>query len=141
MTFNEIAYVVSNMLFSDVLSSSELKTIIERSFNFPLPVRKVGERLYSAELFHGPTLAFKDFGARFMARMLSSLLASGKCSGVRGDKLHVLIATTGNTAARLYHRLVEPQTGLPAIALPSPSAANARTSLPQLVEAYRAALL
>ena len=99
MTFNEIAYVVSNMLFSDVLSSSELKTIIERSFNFPLPVRKVGERLYSAELFHGPTLAFKDFGARFMARMLSSLLASGKCSGVRGDKLHVLIATTGNTGS------------------------------------------
>ena len=53
----------------------------------------------------------------------------------------IRIATTGNTAARLYHRLVEPQPGLPASALPSPSAANARTSLLQLVEAYRAALL
>ena len=51
------------------------------------------------------------------------------------------IATTGSTAARLYRRLVEPQAGLPAIGLPSPSAANARTSFPQLVAAYRAALL
>lgn len=99
MTFTEIAYVVCNMLFGDVLSSSELKNIIERSFNFPLPVRKVGDRLYSAELYHGPTLAFKDFGARFMARMISSLYTSGKFSGVRGDKLHVLIATTGNTGS------------------------------------------
>ena len=51
------------------------------------------------------------------------------------------IAATGSTAARLYRRLVEPQAGLPAIGLPSPSAANARTSFPQLVAAYRAALL
>lgn len=99
MTFTEIAYVVSNTLFGDVLSSSELKSIIERSFNFPLPVRKVSDRLYAAELFHGPTLAFKDFGARFMARMLSSLYSSGKCDSVNGNKLHVLIATTGNTGS------------------------------------------
>lgn len=51
------------------------------------------------------------------------------------------VAVTGSTAARLYHRLVEPQTGLPAILLPSPSAANARMAFPQLVAAYRAALL
>lgn len=51
------------------------------------------------------------------------------------------ICTTGSTAARLYHRLIEPQTGLAAITLPSPSAANARTSFSQLLSAYRAALL
>lgn len=51
------------------------------------------------------------------------------------------ICTTGSAAARFYHRLAEPQTGLSAIALPSPSAANARTSFPQLLSAYRAALL
>lgn len=51
------------------------------------------------------------------------------------------IAATGSTAAQLYRRLVEPQAGLPAIGLPSPSAANARASFPQLVAAYRAALL
>ena len=51
------------------------------------------------------------------------------------------ICTTGSTAARLYHRLIEPQTGLTAITLPSPSAANARTSFLQLLSAYRAALL
>ena len=51
------------------------------------------------------------------------------------------ICTTGGAAARFYHRLAEPQTGLAAIALPSPSAANARTAFPQLLSAYRAALL
>lgn len=51
------------------------------------------------------------------------------------------ICTTGSTAARLYHRLIEPQTGLAATTLPSPSAANARTSFEQLLSAYRAALL
>lgn len=51
------------------------------------------------------------------------------------------ICTTGSTAAQLYHRLIEPQTGLAAITLPSPSAANARASFSQLVAAYRAALL
>ena len=51
------------------------------------------------------------------------------------------MCTTGGTAARLYHRLLEPQTGLPALCLPSPSAANARTSFEQLLAAYRAALL
>lgn len=101
MSLTEIAYVVSNQLFGEAVPSGELKDIIERSFNFPLPVVQVADRLYAAELFHGPTLAFKDFGARFMARMLRSLMLSGKGKIASGEKLHVLIATTGNTGSAI----------------------------------------
>lgn len=101
MSFTEIAYVVASMFFGEELPSGELKTIIERSFNFPMPVVQVADQLYAAEQFHGPTLAFKDFGARFMARMLRILLMSGKTTVGADSKLHILIATTGNTGSAI----------------------------------------
>ena len=69
----------------------ELESIIADAFTFKAPLVKADDRIYALELFHGPTLAFKDFGARFMARVLSA---------VRGNKhLTILTATSGDTGA------------------------------------------
>lgn len=101
MSFDEIAYVVANTLFSDSVSSAELKQIVEGSFNFPVPVVHVGDNIYAVELFHGPTLAFKDFGARFMARMLCSLRSDIIRHGHKPRRLKVVVATTGNTGSAI----------------------------------------
>ena len=98
MSFVEIAYVLANQLFGGDVDSASLKRIVEESFNFPVPLRHVGDNLYALELFHGPTLAFKDFGARFMAKLLGHL-HNGK--GGKTGKLHVLIATNGNTGSAI----------------------------------------
>ena len=69
----------------------ELEAIIADAFTFKAPIVKADENVYALELFHGPTLAFKDFGARFMARVLGA---------IRGDKhLTILTATSGDTGA------------------------------------------
>lgn len=99
MTFPEIAYVIADRLFGDVLHAVEIKKIVDGSFNFPVPIVQVADNLWSLELFHGPTLAFKDFGARFMARMLRLFLEKGKVQAGTDGKLHVLVATTGNTGS------------------------------------------
>ncbi len=70
MTFQEIAYVVANTLFGEDVESDRLKAIVYDALNFPIPLKKVEDNIYVLELFHGPTLAFKDVGARFMARLL-----------------------------------------------------------------------
>lgn len=68
-----------------------LESIVDDAFSFKAPLVKADENIFALELFHGPTLAFKDFGARFMARVLSS---------IRGDKhLTILTATSGDTGA------------------------------------------
>jgi threonine synthase len=96
MTFAEIAYVLGNLLYGPEISSVNIKHIVEESFNFDVPLVKVSGNIYSLELFHGPTMAFKDFGARFMARLLKFL---PKPNGA--NKLHVLVATTGNTGSAI----------------------------------------
>ncbi|MBQ9274443.1 MAG: threonine synthase [Succinivibrio sp.] len=69
----------------------QLESLIEDAFNFPCPLVKAAENVYALELFHGPTLAFKDFGARFMARVLGA---------VKGERhVTVLTATSGDTGA------------------------------------------
>ena len=69
----------------------ELESIIADAFTFKAPIVKADENVYALELFHGPTLAFKDFGARFMARVLGS---------IRGDKhLTIVSETSGDTGA------------------------------------------
>lgn len=77
-----------------------LEAIIADAFNFPAPLVKADDNSYCLELFHGPTLAFKDFGARFMARVLSSIIGSDKCT--------ILTATSGDTGAAVadafYHQ-------------------------------------
>ncbi|HMM12393.1 MAG TPA: threonine synthase [Bacteroidales bacterium] len=77
----------------DELADEQLQHLCAEVFNFPLPLVKLNENLYTLELFHGPTLAFKDFGARFMARVLSSIAQE------KGVEIRVLVATSGDTGS------------------------------------------
>lgn len=93
MSLQDIAYVVADMLFGDDMESASLKSIINETLNFEIPLVKVDADKYSLELFHGPTLAFKDVGARFMARMLAFFSGSGG----ENRTVNVLVATSGDT--------------------------------------------
>lgn len=94
MTLQEIAYVVANTLFGQDVESETLKNIVYDTLNFDIPLVHVDENRYSLELFHGPTLAFKDVGARFMARLLGYFnQKDGK------DVVNVLVATSGDTGS------------------------------------------
>ena len=70
-SFNEIAFEVLNSFLQNDIGKEDLEKIIERAFNFAVPLVELSANLYILELFHGPTLAFKDFGARFMAQVIS----------------------------------------------------------------------
>ena len=70
MSFQEIAYQVADAFFGEDIEANALKQIVYDTLSFDCPIVKVEENIYSLELFHGPTLAFKDVGARFMARLL-----------------------------------------------------------------------
>lgn len=93
MSLREIAYVVTDMLMDGDVASEVLKSIVDETLSFEVPFREIGPGRYVLELFHGPTMAFKDFGVRFMARLLSSM---DKKNGV---SLKVFVATSGNTGA------------------------------------------
>ena len=75
------------------IPEKELKRIVKDAFNFPLPLVKLDKNLYILELFHGPTLSFKDFGARFMARAMNYYLKQ------EGQKLNIIVATSGDTGS------------------------------------------
>ncbi len=82
-------------LIGDELPRDTLNAMVKNAFTFPAPLAKVNDDIYALELFHGPTLAFKDFGGRFMAQALSA---------VRGDgKITILTATSGDTGAAVAH--------------------------------------
>ena len=90
-TFQEIAYTVANAFFSENVDAGSLKKIVYDTLAFDCPVVEVKENIYSLELFHGPTLAFKDVGARFMARLLQYFN--------REASINVLVATSGDTGS------------------------------------------
>lgn len=96
MSLREIGYVVCNTLLGDLLSSSDLKAIVDDALDFEVPVKKVDDhgRMYVMELFHGPTLSFKDAGARFMSRLMPVLLPEKKT-------INVLLATSGDSGGAL----------------------------------------
>ncbi|CED58857.1 Threonine synthase [Moritella viscosa] len=87
--------VILQSLIGDEFSEQELHDIIASAFNFPAPVTKISDKISALELFHGPTLAFKDFGGRFMAQCLSRLTT--------GEKITILTATSGDTGAAVAH--------------------------------------
>lgn len=94
MTLPEMASEVAAHLFGEDVDREALKTLTEETMNFPIPLVKVDDNKYSLELFHGPTLAFKDVGARFMARLLGYFNRESK------DRLvNVLVATSGDTGS------------------------------------------
>ncbi|RKR81540.1 threonine synthase [Mucilaginibacter gracilis] len=90
-SLSEIAFEVAKTLLSDSVAEDDLKAIINDAINFEAPVVKLEEDVYVLELFHGPSLAFKDFGARFMSRIMSYFLRDGE------QLLDVLVATSGDT--------------------------------------------
>lgn len=95
MSLTEIAYVVTNMLLGDEIDSATIKSVVERSFDFDIPLRQLPSGVHVLELFNGPTHAFKDISARFMASLLRSHPA------ISGEHPVVLTATTGNTGAAI----------------------------------------
>ena len=70
LSFQEIAYRVADAFFGEDVPADTLKQIVYDTLSFDVPLVKVADNIYSLELFHGPTLAFKDVGGRFMARLL-----------------------------------------------------------------------
>jgi len=94
MSLQDIAYVVANTLFGSDIESETLKEIVNDTLNFDIPLKQVEGNKYSLELFHGPTLAFKDVGARFMARILSYFNKNNSTKDV-----NVLVATSGDTGS------------------------------------------
>ena len=91
MDDGEIAYQVMQHYVSESIPGNMLQEIIKETLNFPIPLIKIKDNIFSLELFHGPTLAFKDVGARFMSRCL------GYFAKERNEKLVVLVATSGDT--------------------------------------------
>ena len=94
-SFQEIACVVADAFFGEDVNAEDLKKIVCETLSFETPLAQVEDNIYSLELFHGPTLAFKDVGARFMARLLQYFIRKEK-----GDSLvNVLVATSGDTGS------------------------------------------
>lgn len=94
LTFQEIAFEVAKAFFGGDVEEQELKRIVYDTLAFDCPVVPVCDHIYSLELFHGPTLAFKDVGARFMARLLGYFIRQeGK------QQVNVLVATSGDTGS------------------------------------------
>lgn len=95
MSFQEIAYTVADAFFGEDVDADSLKKIVYETLAFDCPVVPVTDDIYTLELFHGPTLAFKDVGARFMARLLQYFIKKENKNGL----VNVLVATSGDTGS------------------------------------------
>tara|TARA_R100001143_G_scaffold63508_2_gene71096 strand:- start:3359 stop:4663 length:1305 start_codon:yes stop_codon:yes gene_type:complete len=95
--FQEIAFQMAKPYLIDALSDEEIHSVINDTFNFPIEMKSVGENQFILELFHGPTLAFKDFGARFMARLFSEKAQKDQ------QEVTILVATSGDTGSAVAH--------------------------------------
>ncbi|GJM59491.1 MULTISPECIES: threonine synthase [Persicobacter] len=93
LSFQEIALEVTSALLSEEVPVEVLKSICDDAFDFEVPLVEVSPKVYALELFHGPTHAFKDFGARFMARIMGYFLEKS------GEQIHILVATSGDTGS------------------------------------------
>ena len=86
---------ILSALIGDELSEDQVNSMVDAAFQFPAPINQVKDGVYALELFHGPTLAFKDFGGRFMAQSLAAVSDGGKIT--------ILTATSGDTGAAVAH--------------------------------------
>jgi threonine synthase len=93
MSLQEIAFGVSKTMLGEDIPDGALESIINKALNFDIPLRQLDENLHVLELFHGPTLAFKDVGARFMAGLIGYMLQDEN----RG--ITILVATSGDTGS------------------------------------------
>ncbi len=97
MPFSDIAFEVGKYFFAPDVPENVLRSIVKESFNFEVPLVELDKNIYALELFHGSTLAFKDFGARFMARMLGYFAKESQ------KKITILVATSGDTGSAVAH--------------------------------------
>jgi threonine synthase len=94
LSLPEVSFEVAKQFFGADLSNADLQNVVENALDFPIPIVQMSEtNRYTLELFHGPTLAFKDVGARFMARLLSHFMQFEK------ERVTVLVATSGDTGS------------------------------------------
>lgn len=91
----ERSAAILSVLIGDELSAEQVATMVSNAFNFPAPLVAVNEQLHCLELFHGPTLAFKDFGGRFMAQALAQ--------AQQNNHTTIVTATSGDTGAAVAH--------------------------------------
>ena len=94
LSLTDIAKVVAEKFFGEDIDKEQLNTIAIEALNFDIPLKKLEEGVYVLELFHGPTFAFKDVGARFMSRMLSYFVQEQRL-----ENMKVLVATSGDTGS------------------------------------------
>jgi threonine synthase len=94
LSFQEIAYTVADAFFGEDVEAKALKKIVYDTLNFDVPLVPVVDNIYSLELYHGPTLAFKDVGGRFMSRLLGYFIQKQRKANVK-----VLVATSGDTGS------------------------------------------
>ncbi|MDQ8192366.1 threonine synthase [Roseibacillus persicicus] len=102
LSLGELGFQVTRHLLGDAIPDEDLRPLVEEAINFPAPLYQLTDKLSVLELFHGPTLAFKDFGARFMARLMGYLTKDD------GRELTVLVATSGDTGgavASAFHNV------------------------------------
>lgn len=90
-SFNEIAIDISKLFFADEIENNEIENLINQAFDFTAPIKQIDQNLFALELFHGPTLAFKDFAAHFMAQIIAYYRKGEK------NTLNILVATSGDT--------------------------------------------
>jgi len=95
MSFQDIAYNVASCFFGEDVDADALQDLVYDTLSFDCPIVKVEDNIYTLELFHGPTLAFKDVGARFMARLLRYFTSQKSNDGL----INVLVATSGDTGS------------------------------------------
>ena len=94
LSFQEMAYTVADAFFGEDVESDALKKIVYETLNFDVPLVHINDNIYSLELYHGPTLAFKDVGGRFMSRLLGYFIQKKS-----DTKVNVLVATSGDTGS------------------------------------------
>jgi len=93
LSLQDIGFEVAENFIGNEIPSNKLRQIIDDAINFEAPLVKLNQNISILELFHGPTLAFKDFGARFMARVMSYFLRNSE------EELNILVATSGDTGS------------------------------------------
>lgn len=97
LSFQDMAFEASKNLFVPEIPQDVLETIVREAFNFAVPLVVLDKQLYVLELFHGPTCAFKDFAARFMARLIGFFVEKSQ------QEITILVATSGDTGSAVAH--------------------------------------
>jgi threonine synthase len=91
LSFTDLAFKIAQAFIQEEIAEADLRKILEEAIDFQAPLVAIGHNMYCLELFHGPSMAFKDFGARFMAGVMSHFLKH------QNKQINILVATSGDT--------------------------------------------